>query len=57
MAGDDQRRYCAAALGAVSRRAAMIGFAAAPVALFAPDLLALQDDGIDPKKLKPGQFA
>jgi hypothetical protein len=35
----------------------MIGFAAAPVALFAPDLLALQDDGIDPKKLKPGQFA
>ena len=56
MAGDAQRRYCAATLGAVSRRAVMLGIAAAPVALFAPDLVALQDDGIDPKKLKPGQF-
>ena len=55
MAGDAQRRYCAA-IGAVSRRAVIIGVAAAPVALFAPDLFALQDDGIDPKKLKPGQF-
>src|SRR6476646_10239883 len=57
MAGHDQQRYCAAPLRAVSRRALVIGIAAAPVALFAPDLLALQDDGIDPKKLKPGQFA
>jgi len=56
MALHDQRRYFAATLGAVSRRAVMIGIAAAPIALFAPDLVALQDDGIDPKKLKPGQF-
>ena len=57
MAGHDQQRYYAVPLRAVSRRALVIGIAAAPVALFAPDLLALQDDGIDPKKLKPGQFA
>jgi hypothetical protein len=54
MASHD-RRKCS--LAALSRRAALIGLGAAPVALFAPDLVALQDDGIDPKKLKPGQFA
>jgi hypothetical protein len=35
----------------------MTAIAATPIALVASDLLALQDDGIDPKKLKPGQFA
>src|SRR5262249_11103249 len=40
----------------VSRRMLVFGIAVAPLALYAPDLVALQDDGIDPKKLKPGQF-
>src|SRR5690349_18821211 len=56
MARHEQRRYSFAAAGALSRRAMLIGIGAAPIALFAPDLVALQDDGIDPKKLKPGQF-
>ncbi len=53
MAGHDKRSHW---LAAFTRRAALIGLGAAPVALFAPDLVALQDDGIDPRKLKPGQF-
>jgi hypothetical protein len=56
MADNDQRAHFVATLHAVSRRAIVFGLAATPVALFAPDLVALQDDGIDPKKLKPGQF-
>jgi hypothetical protein len=49
MANHGQRRYLLAAAGALSRRAMLIGIGAAPIVLFAPDLLALQDDGIDPK--------
>lgn len=56
MANHGQRRYSLAAARALSRRAMLIGIGAAPIVLVAPDLLALQDDGIDPKKLKPGQF-
>jgi L,D-transpeptidase catalytic domain len=56
MANHNQRRYSLTAARALSRRAMLIGLGATPIALFAPDLLALQDAGIDPKKLKPGQF-
>ena len=45
-----------AGLDLFSRRSLVFGLAALPLAGFAPDLLALQDDGLDPKKLKPGQF-
>jgi hypothetical protein len=39
-----------------SRRSLVFGIGVMPMALFAPDLFALQDDGLDLKKLKPGQF-
>jgi len=45
-----------AGLDLFSRRSLVLGLGALPLAGFAPDLLALQDDGLDPKKLKPSQF-
>jgi L,D-transpeptidase catalytic domain len=41
----------------LSRRIFIFGAVLAPTALFTADLFALPNDPIDPKKLKPGQFA
>ncbi len=40
----------------LSRRIVVFGIGLAPLAFCAPDLVALPDDGVDPKKFKPGQF-
>jgi hypothetical protein len=56
MASRHRGRFSRAGIDLISRRTFVFGISVAPMALFASDLVALQDDSPDPSKLKPGRF-